>query len=200
MKRLRIREGEYQANPLKSFCPTVSKTFLDEPFCVSENFGYRIMFCLRGLCLHFRSTFFFVWRYRKSSSGNSSVLCFRKLLVTKSFLDRNGSSIFSVAVFLSHSREKFHRVILQWFKNLVISKNFMDMGGGETSRFSVKNLLFHSAGKTRRAPLYCVTSFEYDISLCLKELCHDFLSVFFVSQYRKTRSGNLSCCVSENFR
>ena len=122
---------------------------------------------------------FFVWRYRKSSSGNPSVLCFRKLLVTKSFLDRNGSSRFSVAVFLSHSREKFHRVNLEFFENLLISKNFMDMGGGgETSRFSVKNLLFHSAGKILRAPFYCVTSFEYDISLCLKELCHDFLSVF----------------------
>ena len=55
----------------------------------------------------------------------------------------------------------------------------MDIGG-RTSRFTVKNLWFHSAGKVRRAPLWCVTSFEYDKSLCLKELCHDFLSVFFL--------------------
>ena len=44
VKRLRIREGEYQDIPLTYFCPTVSKTFLEEPFCVSENFGYRINF------------------------------------------------------------------------------------------------------------------------------------------------------------
>ena len=56
------------------------------------------------------------------------MLCFRKFLVTKRFLDKGGVSRFSVAVFLSHSREKFHKVILQCFKKLLISKNFMDMG------------------------------------------------------------------------
>ena len=62
-------------------------------------------------------------------------------------------------------------------KNSDIEKLY-GYGGERTSRFSVKKLLFHSAGKIRRAPLWCVTIFEYDNRICLKELCHDFLSVF----------------------
>ena len=52
------RSREFGYIPLKFFCPTVPKFFLDEPFCVSESFGYRIILCLRGLFLNFLSTFF----------------------------------------------------------------------------------------------------------------------------------------------
>ena len=65
-------------------------------------------------------------------------------------------------------------------------ENFMDMGkGGENVTISVKNFLFHSAGKIGGAPLWCVTSFEYDNSLCLKELSHDFMSVFLFCSTKK---------------
>ena len=41
---------------------------------------------------------------------NPSVLCFRKLLVAKKFMDKKGGvSKFSVENFLSHSAEKFRR-------------------------------------------------------------------------------------------
>ena len=85
---------------------------------------------------------FFVWRYRKTSTGNPSVLCFRKFLVTKRFLDKGGVSRFSVATFLSHSCGKFHRVILQCFKKLLISKNLMDMGERERHDFLSKIFCF----------------------------------------------------------
>ena len=48
-KILWIRGGrEYQDFPSKNFCLTVPKNFVEEPVCVSENFGYRKSLCLRG--------------------------------------------------------------------------------------------------------------------------------------------------------
>ena len=38
---------EYHDFPLKNFCLTVPKNFVEEPFCVSENFWYRKMLGMR---------------------------------------------------------------------------------------------------------------------------------------------------------
>ena len=38
----------YHYFPLKNFRLTVPKNFVEEPVCVSENFGYRKTLCLRG--------------------------------------------------------------------------------------------------------------------------------------------------------
>ena len=38
----------YHDFPLKNFRLTVPKNFVEEPVCVSENFGYRKTLCLRG--------------------------------------------------------------------------------------------------------------------------------------------------------
>ena len=38
----------YHYFPLKNFRLTVPKNFVEEPVCVSENFGYRKTFCLKG--------------------------------------------------------------------------------------------------------------------------------------------------------
>ena len=48
----------YHDFPLKNFCLTVPKNFVEEPFCVSESFGYRKTLCLRGFCHDFLSNFF----------------------------------------------------------------------------------------------------------------------------------------------
>ena len=53
------------------------------------DFGYRINLCLRGLRHDFLSNFF-VPQYRKTLQGNPSVLCFRKFLVAKKFMDEKG--------------------------------------------------------------------------------------------------------------
>ena len=88
---------------------------------------------------------FFVWWYRKTSTGNPSVLCLKKFLVTKRFLDKSGVSRFSVAFFLCHSLENLHRVILQCFQKILISKTLWIRekgGGGRTSRFPSKTFCF----------------------------------------------------------
>ena len=46
-KSLWIRGGEYKDFPSKIFCLTVPKHFVEEPFCVSENFWYRKMLGIR---------------------------------------------------------------------------------------------------------------------------------------------------------
>ena len=38
----------YHYFPLKNFRLTVPKNFVEEPVCVSENFGYQKTLCLRG--------------------------------------------------------------------------------------------------------------------------------------------------------
>ena len=39
---------QYHDFPLKNYCLTVPKNFVDEPFCVSQNFWYRKTLWMRG--------------------------------------------------------------------------------------------------------------------------------------------------------
>ena len=58
----------YHDFPLKNFCLTVPKNFVEEPFCVSENLWYRKMLGLRegaGITIFHRNCF--VSQYRKTS-------------------------------------------------------------------------------------------------------------------------------------
>ena len=83
--------------------------------CVSENFRQPKSLWIRGggSIMFFSRQFFFA-QCRKSQQGNPSVLCFRKLLVAKSFMDKKGGiSRVSVENFLSDSAEKFRRETLQ---------------------------------------------------------------------------------------
>ena len=43
-----IRKG-YHYFPLKFFCLTVPKNFVGAPPCLSQNLGYRKIFCMRGI-------------------------------------------------------------------------------------------------------------------------------------------------------
>ena len=65
----------------------------------------------------------------------------------------------------------------------MVSKSFMDRSGrGKSegvSRFSGKIVFPHSAEKSLRGTLYCLTTFRYRIFLCLTGLCDVFLSSFF---------------------
>ena len=141
VKRLRIREGGVSRYSVEIFLPDSAKIFLGRTLLCFRNFWLSNNFLPKSVMSPFSVDIFFVWRYRKFSSGYPSVLCFRKFLVTKGFLDKCGVLGFSVAIFLSHSREKFHRVILRCFKKLLISKNFMD-GGGERHDFPSKIFCF----------------------------------------------------------
>ena len=143
----------------------VSKSFMDEK---------------EGITFFHRK--FLVSQCRKISWA--SLQCFRKYGVSKNFMSKSWILRFSM---LSHSTEKRRRGTLLCFTKFLVSKKFMDKrgGGGGVSRFSVNNSLSHSAEKFRRGTLQCVTNFGYRKISCFRELCHDFVPKFFVSQCRK---------------
>ena len=83
--------------------------------CVSEKFRQPKSLWIRGggSIMSFRRKFFFS-QCRKNQLGNPSVLCFKKFLVAKIFMDKNGgTSRVSVEKFLSDSAEKFRSGTLQ---------------------------------------------------------------------------------------
>ena len=61
---------------------------------------------------------------------------------------------------------------------------------GRVSRFSVKQLLSHSAETFRMGTRKCVTSFGYGKNLCLRKLCHIFLWKFFCLTVQKFFIGD----------
>ena len=83
------------------------------------------------------------------------MLCFRKVLVAKKFMDtREGEvSRFSFESILSHSAEICRRGIVQSFFNFVYRIDLDERVGGRVSRFSVETFLSHNAKKFRRATL-----------------------------------------------
>ena len=76
------RGGGYHDFLSKLFCLTVPKNFVEEPFCVSENFWYRKMLGIRegaGITTFCQNCF--VSQCRKTSSRNPSV--FQKISGTE---------------------------------------------------------------------------------------------------------------------
>ena len=75
-------------------------------------------------------------------------------------MSMRGISRFSIENLLSHSNEKLRKGTFLCFTKFLISKKFMDKGGGRegVSRFSVKIFLSHSAEKFRRGTLLCCVS------------------------------------------
>ena len=67
------------------------------------------------------------------------MLCFRKLLVAKKFMDKKEGVVtkFSVENFLSESAENFRRRTLYSFINLGYRKSLDERVGGGVSRYSV---------------------------------------------------------------
>ena len=116
--------GDYQDFPSKIFCLTVPKSFVGEPFSVSIFSGIE-KFYAQSLYHDFLSKFF-VSEYQKTSSVNSSVLCFKKFPVAKKFIDKTGGgrvSEFTVE-FFRHTLPKFPQgnpSLLHYFR---VSKRF----------------------------------------------------------------------------
>ena len=83
------------------------KKIVVEPFTVSLISDIEKFHASEGYVTIFRRNFF-VSQYRNISWRNSFMLCFRKVLVAKKFMDgREGEvSRFSFESFLSHSAEK----------------------------------------------------------------------------------------------
>ena len=107
-KSLKIREGEYQGLPSKSFCLTVPKSFVGNPcvlcftkFTVAKRLG------LWGDCQDFHWKIFCPTVPKVSLGGNS--LVFQNFRVSKKFglESAGGESRFSVEKILSQDVVKF---------------------------------------------------------------------------------------------
>ena len=59
--------------------------------------------------------------------------------------------------FPSHSAKKIHRDTLLFFRNFLVSKKLVDERGGGVSRFSIRNVLSHSAERNRTGIPQCFT-------------------------------------------
>ena len=72
--------------------------------------GIEKFYASEGYVTIFRRNFF-VAQHRNISKRNPSMLCFRKSLVAKKFMDKRAVEVsrFSVENFLSHSSEKIRR-------------------------------------------------------------------------------------------
>ena len=141
------------------------KNFCREKYFMDKRGGITIF--RRSFCLtvpkyfigeHFGVSEKFFYRKFSCIGGERGITVLSKLFVSQ---DRN---------------EKLCKGTRLCFRKFRVSKNFMLKRG--ISRFSIENLLSHSAEKFRRGTLQCVT-FGYRKFLCFRELCHDFVSKFF---------------------
>ena len=85
-------EGEVSRFPSKIFCLTLPKTFVGEPFSVSLISGIEKVYSSENYVTIFLPEFF-VSQHRNISQKNPSVLCFRKILVAKKFMDKSEGEV-----------------------------------------------------------------------------------------------------------
>ena len=88
----RSGEGEYRNLPSKIFCLKVPKIFEGESFSLSVISGIERICASEGYFAIFHRNFF-VSQYRDISQRNPSVVCFRKPLVAKKVMEKNGEAI-----------------------------------------------------------------------------------------------------------
>ena len=130
------------------FCLTLPKSFVEEPFCVSECFGYRKTLCLRA-------------EYYDFVSKNCCLTVLKKLVgepfcLSQSGLQKfhgkegGGSITFSVKIFWSKSRKNScgNALVCHCFR---VSKKFMPKRF--MSRFFVELSVSHSNKKPPRGTL-----------------------------------------------
>ena len=151
----------YHDFPLKNFRLTVPKKFVEEPFCISDNFCYRKMLRIRerGVSRFSVENFlshnaknlrrgtlqcFIKFGYRKISCLWREYydflwkICCLTVWYRKSLWIKGGVSQFPVKIVLSHSTESFHRGTLLCSRNFRESNNFTPKTG--ISRFSIKKV------------------------------------------------------------
>ena len=151
-----MQKRGYHDFSIKIFCLTVLKTFVGEPFVVSENFGYRKILCIRE-----RVSRFFVENFLSHNTKNFRLWtfwCFRKFRVSQNFMHKKGMSLNSVEMSLSHSADKVRKRTLLCFEGILVSKIFKQRRG-EASRFC-RNF-FHLTGpkKFRQGVILCFRKF-----------------------------------------
>ena len=113
------------------FCLAVRKSFAEQPFCVSESFGYRgnlpmkwiIRISIKMLLSLFQQKLF-----------RRTLLCFRKFQVMKKSVPKGGISRFPVKNLLRHSIEKLRTGTPLCLRKLLISEIFPNKKGGGSVR------------------------------------------------------------------
>ena len=114
----------------KIFCLTVSKNFVDEQFGVSENFGYRKNFLHEKGISRFSVENFL--SHSTEKLRRRTLLCFRKILVSKIFMHRREASWFCRNFFVSQDRKISLRGPFCVSEIFWYEKNFLDEIGGIT--------------------------------------------------------------------
>ena len=142
----------------------MSKNFVEEPFCASENFGDRKMLGIRE-----GASRFFVENFLSHSAENFRRGILHRFITSnyqKNFMPMRGTSRFSIENLLSHSTEK-HRwrtfcvSVKVWYRKILwIGRGRRGRRGRRegVSRFSVKIFLSHSAENFRIWTFLCCVS------------------------------------------
>ena len=132
-----------------------------------------------------------------------TLLCFERILVSKSFKQRRGKLHgFVENFFISHDRKNFAREPFCVSENFWYRKKFMDKRG--SSRFSVESFVSHSAENFRKGILPFLRKFLVSKSFMDEKGGITFFRwKFLVSQCRKFKWASLQCFrkfgVSKNF-
>ena len=95
-ERVHGNEGgrwECQYFPSETFCLKVTKNSVGGSFSLSSFSGIEKNYASEGYVTIFRRKVF-VSQYRNISLSNPSLLCFRKLLVAKNFMEKKGEGEF----------------------------------------------------------------------------------------------------------
>ena len=132
------------------------------------------------------------------------MLCFRKFLMAKKSMDKNGGGglfKFSVENFLSHSTET---IVEEPFsavfpKTAGSEKVYGKKGEGGLSKYSVEKFLTQIAETFRRGTLYSFISFGYRKCLCFRVFCHDFPSKSFCLTVPKHFVEEPFCAMFQEF-
>ena len=123
----------------------MQKKNVGEPFSVSLISGIENFYASEGYVTSFPRKIF-VSQYRNISKSNPSMLCFRKILLMKKFMDKREGEIsrFSFEFFLSHNVETFRRATLLCCvsENFWLRKSLWIRGRGKYQKFPSKNFCF----------------------------------------------------------
>ena len=177
-----MQKNGYHDFPLKIFCLTAPKNFVEETFNISEKFGYRKISCIKGgRGYHDFPSEFFCPRVAKNyvveTFCASENFWYRKVLWIRG--GREGVSRFSVENVWSHGAEKVYWVTSECFRKFLGSKSLMDKRGREGGRyhdFLSESFCFTVPKKILGEPFGVSENFRHRNILCLRGGYHDGLS------------------------
>ena len=106
---------------------TETKSFVEEPFCFPEIFGYRKKLWIRGGKSRFSVEIFM--SHSAENFRKEILLFLRKFLVSKSFMDEKGGITFFRRKFVVSQFRKISWASLQCLRKFGGSKNFMHNRG-----------------------------------------------------------------------